>query len=86
MFDVHRAMHPNIVSILKPTRCTNVSNLFYFGMTLYVFWTVLPSETCGVSFQNTFDTLVHLVGFTIESNMLLIFYQEKYLLKGGLIR
>jgi hypothetical protein len=24
------------ISIVKPTRCTNVSNLFYFGMTLYV--------------------------------------------------
>ena len=23
-------------SIAKPTRCTNVSNLFYFGMTLHV--------------------------------------------------
>jgi len=85
MFDVHRAVHPNIISILKPTRCTSVSNLFYFGMTLYMLRTVFPSETCRVSFQNKFDTLVHLVGFTIESNMLLIFYQEKYLLKGGLI-
>jgi len=24
------------VSIVKPTRCTNVSNLFYFGITLHV--------------------------------------------------
>ena len=29
-------MHRNIISIVKPTRCTNVSNLFYFGMTLHV--------------------------------------------------
>jgi len=29
-------------------------------------WTEGPSETCRVSFQNKFDTLVHLVGFTIE--------------------
>ena len=34
IFDVHRAIHRNIISIVKPTRCTNVSNLFYFGMTL----------------------------------------------------
>ena len=34
-FDVHRAVHCNITSIVKPTGCTNVSNLFYFGMTLY---------------------------------------------------
>jgi len=27
----------------KPTRCTSVSNLFYFGMTLYMFRTVFPS-------------------------------------------
>jgi len=31
-FDVQRAAHRNIISIVKPTRCTNVSNLFYFGM------------------------------------------------------
>ena len=38
-FDVHR----NIISVVKPTRCTNVSNLFYFGMTLHMFRTVFPS-------------------------------------------
>jgi len=43
IFDVHRAAHHNIISITKPTRCTNVSNLFYFGMTLYMFRTVFPS-------------------------------------------
>jgi len=42
-FDVHRAVHRNIIAIVKPTRCTNVSNLFYFGMTLYMFRTVFPS-------------------------------------------
>jgi len=31
------------ITIVKPTRCTNVSNLFYFGMTLYMFQTVFPS-------------------------------------------
>ena len=35
-FDVHRAVHCHIISIVKPARCTSVSNLFYFGMTLYV--------------------------------------------------
>ena len=45
LFDVHRAVHHNIMSIVKPTRCTNVSNLFYFGTTLYVFRTVFPSIT-----------------------------------------
>ena len=39
-FDVHMAVHRNIISIVNPTRCTNVSNLFYFGMTLYMFRTV----------------------------------------------
>ena len=24
------------ISVVKPTRCTDVSNLFYFGMTLHV--------------------------------------------------
>jgi len=31
------------MSIVRPPRCTNVSNLFYFGMTLYMFRTVFPS-------------------------------------------
>jgi len=31
------------ISIIKPTRCTNVANLFHFGMTLYMFRTVFPS-------------------------------------------
>ena len=42
-FDVHRAVHHNIISIVKSTRCTNVSNLFAFRMTLYTFRTVFPS-------------------------------------------
>jgi len=36
IFDVHTAVYRNIISIVKPTRCTNISNLFYFGMTLHV--------------------------------------------------
>jgi len=36
-------IHPDIICSIKPTRCTNVSNLFYFGMTLYMFQTVFPS-------------------------------------------
>ena len=43
IFDVHTAVHRNTISIVKPTRCTNVSNLFYFGMTFYMFRTVFPS-------------------------------------------
>ena len=42
-FCVHRAVHPNIISTVKPTRYTNVSNLFYFEMTLYMFRTAVPS-------------------------------------------
>jgi len=30
-FDVHRALHRNIISIAKLNLCTGVSNLFYFG-------------------------------------------------------
>jgi len=43
LFDVHRAVHRNIISIVKPTRYTNVADLFYFEMTLYMFRTVFPS-------------------------------------------
>jgi len=41
--EVHRAKQCNIIYIVKPTRCTSVSNLFYFEMTLYRFQTVFPS-------------------------------------------
>jgi len=40
---VHRAVHRNVIAIAKPTRCSNVSNLFCFGITLYMFRTVFPS-------------------------------------------
>ena len=43
MLDAHRALHRNIIPIVKPTRCTNVVHLFYFGMTLYRFRTVFLS-------------------------------------------
>jgi len=56
--DIHRAMQRNIISVVKPTTCTNVSNLFYFGMTIYKFQTIFLSETCGVSFQNKIILLV----------------------------
>jgi len=108
-FDVHRAVRRSIISIVNPTRCTNVSNLFYFGMTLHVsdglsvhhqeFKTVhTATGICqadiadsllagtGCSFSSPlassqqylfdiykFDTLVHLVGFTIEIIMCDIF-------------
>ena len=29
-FGVHRAVHRNIISTVKSTRCTNITNLFYF--------------------------------------------------------
>jgi len=43
LFYFHRAVHLNIISVVKPTRYINVSNLFYFGITLYMFRTVFPS-------------------------------------------
>jgi len=42
-FDVHRAVDPNIISIVKPTRCPMYKTLFYFRMTLCMFRTVFPS-------------------------------------------
>jgi len=42
-FDVHGTVHRNYISIVKPTRCTNFSNLLYFGRTLYMFRSVFPS-------------------------------------------
>jgi len=57
-FDVHRAIHCNIISVVKLTRYTNVSNLFYFGMTLYMFRCFRPSS--GVqdcTYSNQTDTV-----------------------------
>jgi len=34
---------PRTISIVKPTRCTCFSNLFYFVLALYMFRTVFPS-------------------------------------------
>jgi len=36
------------ISIVKQTRCTNVSNLFYFGTTLYMFRTIFSRPSSGV--------------------------------------
>jgi hypothetical protein len=38
--DIFRKVY---ISIVKPTRCTNLSNLFYFGITLCMSRTVFPS-------------------------------------------
>jgi len=53
------------ISMVEPTRCTDVSDLFYFGMTLYVFRTVFPSM------DGKTGTSVHLFGFTVEIILLL---------------
>jgi hypothetical protein len=37
------AEYNDFISIVKPNRRTNVSNLFYFGVTLYMFHTVFLS-------------------------------------------
>ena len=42
-FSKLRSWRLTLVPTVKPTRCTNVSNLFYFRMTLYMFRTVFPS-------------------------------------------
>jgi len=62
--------------IIKPTRCTNFTNLFwlYVWHTLLLsvqwinswWWTEELSEACRVSCQNKFVKLVHLVGFIIK--------------------
>ena len=51
-FNLHRAVHRNVISIVKPTRCTNISNLFYFGMTRYMFRPVFPSDFCLLAAAN----------------------------------
>jgi hypothetical protein len=48
----HDKHEQGLFHIIKPTRCTNFSNLFW-------------NETALVSFQNKFEKLVHLVGFII---------------------
>jgi hypothetical protein len=48
------------ILIIKPTRCTNFSNLFW-------------NETCRVSFQNRFEKLVYLVGFITRVRLAAMF-------------
>jgi hypothetical protein len=49
LFDVHMAVHRNIIPIVKPTRCNNVSNLFVLENTLHV--------SDGVSVHHQFKTV-----------------------------
>ena len=51
------------VSMVKPTRCTNVSNLFYFGITLHVLdgLSVRHQEFVTVHNSNQTDTAVCLL-------------------------
>jgi len=42
-FDIHWVVYRNIISIVKRNICTSVSNLFHFGITIYMFRTVFPS-------------------------------------------
>jgi len=50
------------ISIVKPTRCTNVSNLFYFGMTLYMFRalfsSIISSSRLYIQLSDTADCLL----------------------------
>ena len=51
-----------IISIVKSTRCTNVSNLFYFGMTLYmfqmVFLSIISSSRLYIQLSNRYCSLL----------------------------
>jgi len=38
-----KCIYRYVISIVKPTRCTSFSNLFYFGIKLYMFRTVFSS-------------------------------------------
>jgi hypothetical protein len=48
-FDVHVAVHRDKFLITEPTRCTNFSKFFYFGVKLYMFRTVSLSITRSFS-------------------------------------
>ena len=62
-FDIHSVVHRNIISTVKSTRCTNVSNLFHFGMTIYVFQMVFSSiaRSSRLYVQQQTDTAVCLL-------------------------
>jgi hypothetical protein len=77
--DVYVTAHRDKFLIIKPTRCINFSNLLAscqqtcMTYTIAVctvknswWWTEELSKICGVSFQNKFEKLVHLVGFIIR--------------------
>ena len=70
-FYIRRAVHSNIISIVKPIRCTNVSNLFYFwNDTLHV------SEVLSVHHQEfkTVHTYFSIVKPTRCTNVSNLFY------------
>jgi len=48
-FDVHRAVHRNVISIVNPTRCTNISNFILFGVTLQFFFFTFIVTPCMLS-------------------------------------
>ena len=52
------------ISIVKPTRCISVSNLFYWSNILHVL--DRPKHVECYAKKNKFETLMHLVGFTTE--------------------
>jgi len=67
---VHRAVHHDIISIAKQTTCTNASNLFHFGMTLYTFRMVFPSivRSSRLYIQQQACFLFHLASKIILKN------------------
>jgi len=59
--------------IIKPTRRTNFTNLFWHETLHWInswWWTEKLPETCTFSCQNKFVKLVHLVGFTMKKRVL----------------
>ena len=53
------------LSIVRPTRCTSVSNLFYFGMTLYI------SDGLSVH-QSEFKTVHTVTGICLLASLLYV--------------
>jgi len=70
-------VHRNITSIVKPTRCTNASNLFYFGMTLYT----VPSSIIRSS-----KTLHTATGICQTDTAICLLASRQLMMDGGTVR
>jgi len=73
-------LYSTVISIVKPTRCTGVSNLFYFEMTLYmfrmVFTSIIRSSRLYIQLSNRYCCLLASKQTAVSDKCLLLYVQS----------